>query len=246
MWPYEHPLAQINTLQKDTLYNLRQWADNTEVSELRTMEPKDIGDLVHLNEKHGQALRDAARMFPTVDVRFFLRPLSHDLLQISVTLTPQFQWNAKLSGTGEPFYVWIQDEEEGLTILQWRSILLRPTTTSPDIDFTITVSDTIPPSLTLLTASDRWLGSDDRRVISLEDLVMPSPPPEQTQLLDIGFRNISCFGDTSIESKYRAYINTLNSIQSQAFWACYHTQMNVLISAPVASGKSVLAEAAIW
>ena len=245
MWPYEHPLAQITTLHRDTLYNLRRWADDTEVSELRTMDARALGELVHMNERHGSALRDAALMFPTVEASFALRPLSHDLLRVSVHLKPSFEWNSKISGGGEPFYIWIQDEE-GINILQWRSVLVRPSTRSIDVDFVIPIGDTIPPSITITSVSDRWLGSDDSRIIPLDHLVMPSAPNDHTQLLDIPYLHISCFNDSALEQSYRGHVDTLNSIQSQVFWSAYHTQYNMLVSAPTASGKSFLGEVAIW
>lgn len=245
MWPYEHPLAQLTHLQKETLYNLRQWADETEIADLRAFEPKEIGDLIHLNEKHGQALRDAALTFPTVSVDYSLRPLSHDLLQISVRVEPQFTWSSKISGSGEPFYVWVQDEE-GVNILQWRSVLIRENSTTFDIDFTVPIGEAIPSSYTIISVSDRWLGSDDSRLVALESLVMPSPPIEHTSLLDISFLQISSLDDKALEQSYRPYISTLNSIQSHAFWSAYHTQNNMLVSAPVASGKSFIGEIALW
>ncbi len=235
----------MTTLHRDTIHNLRQWADNTEIAELREMDPKAVGDLVHTNERHGTALREAALMFPTIGISYALRPLSHDLLQISVQVKPLFTWNAKLSGSAEPFYLWIQDEE-GLSILQWRSILLRQTTTALDIDFVIPMRDSMSPSFSIISASDRWLGSDTQTHIPLDTLVMPQQPPDETPLLDIPYLHISCFDDTQLDKSYRAYIITLNSIQSRAFWTFYHTQNNVLISAPIASGKSLLGEAAIW
>jgi antiviral helicase SLH1 len=245
MWPYEHPLAQITTLHRDTLHNLRQWADDTEIAQLREMDPQVLGELVHMNEKHGLAIRDAALMFPTVDVEYALRPLSHDLLQISVCVRPQFQWNAKVSTSGEPFYVWIQDEE-GINILQWRSILLRQTTTKVDIDFLIPLTDIPPASYTIISASDRWLGSDHTRMVPLDDLVMPSPTTDVTPMLDIPYLHISALDDPQLETMYRPFIQTMNGIQSQAFWSVYHTQSNVLVSAPVASGKSFMGEVALW
>jgi antiviral helicase SLH1 len=245
MWPYEHPLAQISHLQKETLYNLRQWADDTEIADLRNSDAKDIGDLIHMNEKHGQAIRDAALSFPTVSVDYALRPLSHDLLEVCVHVQPQFVWNNKISGGSEPFYVWIQDEE-GINILQWRSVLLRPESTSFDIEFTIPIGDTIPGSYSIVSVSDRWLGSDNSQQVPLDSLIMPPQPENHTQLLDIPFLQISCFDDPALEQTYQPYISTLNSLQSHAFWSAYHTQKSLLLSAPVASGKSFIGEVAIW
>jgi len=245
LWPYEHPLAQITTLQRETLYNLRQWADDTEIVELRAMQPKELADMVHLNEKHGQAIKDAAESFPTVAVDYKLRPLSHDILQISVHVKAEFTWNSKISGSGEPFYVWVQDEE-GYNILQWRGVMLRSNSTTFDLDFTIPMGETVPNSYTIVSVSDRWLGSDDSRVVSLDSLVMPRQPDDHTPLLDIPYLGIKVLDDSALEQAYRPFISTLNGIQSQVFWSAYHTQNNLLLSAPAASGKSFIGEVAIW
>ena len=198
-----------------------------------------------MNEKHGNAIRDAALMFPTVSLDYALRPLSHDVLQINVTVKPTFAWNAKLSGTAEPFYIWVEDSDR-TNILSWRSILLRPSTTILELEFVITLDDTLPWAINVVAASDRWLGSDTVREIQLESLIMPDPTPQSTRLLDIPYLTISCFDDPHLQQSYSPFITTLNNIQSQAFWSIYHTNHNVLISAPVSSGKSVLGEIAVW
>lgn len=245
MWPYDHPLAQLPTLHKDTLHNLRQWADEVEIAVLRHMDTQELGEMIHMNERHGAAVREAAQSLPMVDLTHSLRPLTHDLLELRVRVEPLFKWNNRVSTSAEPFYIWVQDEDE-VHILQWRSILLRSSTTSIDIEFVLPLGDTPPPFFKLVSASDRWLGSEEEKVISLDGLVMPQPAPESTTILDIPYLHISCLNDTQLEQAYRAYITTLNSIQTQCFWTCYHSQSNVLISAPIAGGKSFLAEMAIW
>lgn len=243
MWPYEHPLQQM-TLQRDTLYNLRRWADDTEISDLRDMDVKSLGEMVHLNEHHGKALHAAAMSFPTVAVQNALRPLANDLLEINVTVAPNFVWSHRVSGTAEPFYVWVQDEE-GINILQWRNILLRPSTTTINVQFVIPwVADT-HHSLSLVTASDKWLGSDSQTHVDLSNLTMPAPFDDHTPLLDLPFLTLAALDDDELAQAYRP-VSMLNGLQSQAFWSVYHTQHNVLVSAPVASGKSLLGELALW
>ena len=75
---------------------------------------------------------------------------------------------------------------------------------------------------------------------------MPDLRPDNTPLLDVPYLQISCLQEADLERAYRKTISTLNFMQTQAFWTIYHTQMNVLVSAPVGSGKSFLGEMAIW
>ena len=245
MWPYDHPLQQVTTLQRDTLFNLRRHADDVEIPVLRDMEAKELGEMIHMNEAHGQAVKNAAQSLPMVEVSHALRPLSHDVLEVKVKITPTFKWNVKVSTSAEPFYVWIQ-EETGIDILQWRSVLLRQTTTSVELDFVLSFEEGLPSLLKIVSASDRWLGSGDEYLVPLEGIRMPQEAPVRTQLQDVPFLNIRCLDDPSLQEMYSRYITTLNNIQTQVFWSLYHTNMNVLVSAPVTSGKSFLGEMAIW
>ncbi|KAK8853378.1 hypothetical protein IAR55_004082 [Kwoniella newhampshirensis] len=245
-WVYDHGLAQLNVLQRDTLHKLTQYTtDDMTISDFRNMTPVEIGEFIHMNEKHGAAVLDAALIFPTIAMTYALRPISHDLLQITVKVEPQFKWNAKVSGGGEPFYIWVQDEE-GLKIYQWRSVRIQATTTMIELDFVLPFDNSLPDSISIVSISDRWLWSHEEIKISLNDLVMPPPPPPHTELLDIPFLRLSCFNDSQLEQAYSKGISMLNGIQSQAFWTLYNTAINAIVSAPVGSGKSLLGEAAIW
>ncbi|WWC64778.1 uncharacterized protein I303_107390 [Kwoniella dejecticola CBS 10117] len=245
-WVYDHGLAQLNVLQRDTLHKLNQYTtDDMTIADFRNMSATELGDFIHMNEKHGQAVLDAANMFPTVGMTYKLRPISYDLLQIQVKVNPEFKWNNKVSGGSEPFYVWAQDEE-GLNIYQWRSVRVQPTTSVIDLGFILPFNDTLPSSISIVSISDRWLWSHEQITIQLDDLVMPDHPAPHTELLDIPFLRLSAFNDPALESAYRGSMNTLNSIQSQAFWTTYNTSVDTLIAAPVGSGKSFLGEAAIW
>ncbi|EIW72173.1 hypothetical protein TREMEDRAFT_70643 [Tremella mesenterica DSM 1558] len=243
-WPFALVLNQFQ-LKDETLYHIIQYAEDVPVEDLRSMSAREIGDMIKLNEANGRAVLDAAWALPTVETSYSLRPLAHDLLKIQVIVRPNFRWNARLSATAEPFYVWIEDST-GLEMLQWRSIKLRPSTTSLELEFIIPFTDDLPESITIVSTSDRWFGSDSQVVVPLIDLVMPTPVDEPTPVLDVPFLQISCLDDYNLEHAYRSYMTTLTSIQTQAFWSFYHTQKNVFLSAPVGSGKSFLGEVAIW
>ncbi|WVQ84529.1 hypothetical protein IAT38_006683 [Cryptococcus sp. DSM 104549] len=245
-WVYDHGLAQLKVLQRETMHKLNQYTpDDMTISDFRHMTPAQLGEFIHLNERHGQAVLDAAMIFPTVALGYKLRPVSHDLLQITVTVTPQFRWNAKISGSSEPFYVWAQDEE-GLNIYQWRSVRILPSTTVVDIEFVLPFEDRPPESISIVSISDKWLWSYEQLHIPLNHLVMPPPAPPRTDMLSIPFLRLACLQDPELEKGYKKGVEMLNAIQSQAFWTMYNTSVNALVSAPVGSGKSLLGEIAVW
>ncbi|ODN73401.1 hypothetical protein L202_07927 [Cryptococcus amylolentus CBS 6039] len=245
-WVYDHGLAQLKVLQREVIHKLSQYTpDDMSIADFRHMSAHENGEFIHMNERHGKAVLDAAMMFPTVNLTHTLRPITHDLLQISVKVTPQFRWNAKISGSSEPFYVWVQDEQ-GLNIYQWRSVRLTPATSVIDIDFFLPFDDVPPDSISLVGVSDKWLWSYELAFIQLSGLTMPPPPTPPTEMLGLPFLKLSCFMDPALEQRYSRTIDTLNSIQSHAFWVLYNTCVNALVSAPVGSGKSLLGDAAIW
>ncbi|WVO18470.1 hypothetical protein L204_106187 [Cryptococcus depauperatus] len=247
-WVYDHGLAQLKILQRETLHKLTQYTpDNMTIDDFRDMSAQEIGEFIHMNEKHGQAVLDAAMFFPTISLSHKLKPITHDLLQVTVQVTPNFKWNSKISGNSEPFYVWVQDQE-GLDIYQWRNVRITPSSTFIDLDFFLPFDDTPPEYISIIGVSDKWLWSYESSYIPLTEIIMPPLPSRSTPVLSIPFIKTSCFNDPQLEQRYTMNlgIETLNTIQSQAFWIFYNTCVNALVSAPVGSGKSLLSEAAIW
>lgn len=245
MWGYEHPLAQFD-LSADVLFNLGRWADDLDIWELAAKSAAELGTLIHLNERHGGALQRAAKQFPTLSVSHRLRPLSHDLLKISLHIKRAFEWAAKIHGTAEPFWIWVEDEQ-GINILQLARIVLGPSTTHLSLDFIIPVPDRkLPVSVQIRAISDKWIGAEDDYTILFQDLSMPVQSHWHTPLLPLAFLPITALKYHRAEQAYGQRFQQFNSIQTQAFWSIYNTDRNVLIASPVSSGKSILGQLAIW
>jgi antiviral helicase SLH1 len=245
MWPFDHPLIQFN-LSRDVLYNLTRFADDVPVPDLVASNADDLGTLIHLNKMHGQALLNAARQFPEVGIRYELRPLASDLLEVGIDLERKWEWNEKMHGSSEPFWVWIEDAD-GINILQWVSVLLRPSTAALHLDFIIPVRANRPPFVSIKSCSDRWMGAENAIQVSFEHLVMPKPSDSHTPLLDLPFLSLASLQDDRLQASYRSEIGpSFNAIQTQAFWSAYHSQANLLVCAPGSAGKSIVGELAIW
>lgn len=246
LWPYEHPLRQMN-LKVDTLYALEKWADDLSISDLAGSEPVPLGILVHLNEAHGQAIIRAAQQFPTLEIRYVLRPIAVDVLRISLEVVPTFDWNQKLHTGSEPFWLWIENEI-GSDILQISRIVFHQNTTALQVDFSILVDDGNPPeSVTIRAISDRWGGSEESVRIPLDGLIMPLPPHDNTKIISLPFLNLHDI-DTceSFKKIFSPSIRVLNTLQTQAFWNVVCSRHNVLLCAPGGSGKSTLSHMCAW
>lgn len=245
LWPFDEPLRQFD-LKADIIYGLENSREEYSPAELASMTPVELGKLVRLNERHGQALRNAARQFPTVKMTSSLRPLGSNVLKIAVSVTRDFDWNTKVHDAGEPFWLWVEDHE-GIEILQFAHLLLRESTSSLDVDFVVSIpADIPPPSFTVRFVSDRWMGAEDELYVSLDGLVMPAPSHSHTPRLDLPFLPRSSLCLPVLEDLYSARLHDFNAIQTQVFWSLINTSMNVLVSAPVSSGKSLMGHLATW
>ncbi|PIL37268.1 hypothetical protein GSI_00961 [Ganoderma sinense ZZ0214-1] len=246
MWPYEHPLKQFEGLKADTLHNLERWADDYNISDLAEMSSEELGKLIHLNEKHGAAVRNAAKQFPTVRISYSLRPLGADVLKIAVKVERAYNWSSKIHGSVEPFWLWVEDHE-GTNILQLSHLIFRQTTTFVDVDFVISVpKDKPPPSVTIRYVSDRWIGAEEELPVSLEDLIMPTWSESHTVRLDIPFLPLSVLRNPALQEVFSHKVHGLNAIQSQVYWSIVQTRSHALFCAPTGCGKSIIGQLAIW
>ncbi|CEH19355.1 sec63-domain-containing protein [Ceraceosorus bombacis] len=247
MWPFEHPLAlEQSKLTPETVYNITRWADEVDVGTFAKMSAAEVGDLIHMNERQGGFVRQAARHFPTLTAKADLRPLTYDLLRISLEMEVDFEWSERLHGGMEPFIVWAEDES-ATEILQWQRISLRPQTTMVKISFVITLSENIPSGVNIRWISDRWLGAEGELWQSYDDLHMPARPPSSTALLELPLLSVrDALHSQVFESVYSYSFKAFNAIETQVFHSAMHTRSDLLLSAPSASGKSTLCEMAVW
>jgi antiviral helicase SLH1 len=249
LWPFDHPLdVNQSGLKPDLVYQLKRWAEDVEIKELANMDKDELATLCKVNARHAEVIRDAARHFPMLTTDYKLKPITHDLIAIQVTLTKDFEWKDSRTTPIEPFYIWIESED-GSEILQWKRIIFRPQTTELDVSFLVDALSTSSNGLWIRWASDKWLGSDDLIHVAFDHLIMPPVPKASTKLLDLPLLST----DQSLQvlsaaakTYYTQQVRTLNSLQTQAFHSIVHTQGNVLFCAPSRSGKTTMAHLAIW
>lgn len=109
---------------------------------------------------------------------------------------------------------------------------------------TIPLKEPLPPQYYVRIASDTWLGSATWTALSFKHLVLPEHHPPLTELLPLHPLPVSCLKNPQFESLYN--FTHFNPIQTQIFHCLYHTNNNVLLGAPTGSGKTIVAEIAIF
>lgn len=184
--------------------------------------------------------------FPKLELQAHVQPITRSLLRIELTITPDFQWDEKVHGGAEPFWILVEDVD-GEIILFHDQFLLRQRYADQDhfVTFTVPMLDPLPPNYFISVVSDRWLHSETRLPISFKHLILPEKFPPPTTLLDLQPLPISALHNKEFEAIYAASITNFNKIQTQVFQALYASNDNVFVGAPTGSGKTIAAEFAL-
>lgn len=175
-----------------------------------------------------------------------VQPITRSLLRIDLTIIPDFQWDEKIHGAAESFWIVVEDVD-GEIILFHDTFVLRQRYAQDEHNLTLTVPmfEPVPPNYYISLISDRWLHAETRLPISFKHLILPEKFPSPTALLDLQQLPLSALHNKDFEGIYSSTIQTFNKIQTQVFQALYTTDDNVFIGAPTGSGKTICAEFAL-
>lgn len=110
--------------------------------------------------------------------------------------------------------------------------------------FTIPIFEPLPAQYLIRAISDRWLGAECVCAISFKHLILPEKHPPNTDLLDLQPLPVGALKNLAYERLFK--FSHFNPVQTQVFHTLYHTDHNVLLGAPTGSGKTIVAEMAIF
>lgn len=183
MWASQTPLRQFKGIPADILMKVERkelpwerWYD---------LSSQDIGELVRF-PKIGKTLHRFIHQFPRLELGAHVQPITHTLLKIDLTITPDFQWDDKVHGLAEPFILIVEDADSEL-ILHHEEFILKASHAEDDslVSFTLPVADPIPPQYFVRMVSDKWLGCESTLPVSFRHLILPEKYPPPTELLDL-------------------------------------------------------------
>jgi len=245
MWDFEHPLKQHPVLKPDLVAKLEN--RNFTLDKLRELDGKEIGHLIH-HVNAGHNIKRAAEEIPLVELEASIQPITRTVLRVRLTIKPDFKWNDKVHGkTSEPFWVWVEDPANDHMYHNEYFLLTKKqviTKEAQELCFTIPIFEPLPTQYYVRAISDRWIGSESTCAISFKHLILPERHPPHTDLLDLQPLPIQALKEPNFEQLYS--FSHFNPIQTQLFHALYHSDKNVLLGAPTGSGKTIVAELAMF
>ncbi|CAD7928197.1 unnamed protein product [Amoebophrya sp. A120] len=247
MWSCQTPLRHFKdhnrNLQEDVLRKLEK--KDVPWDKYYDLSPTDLAELIRL-PKFGKMLHRLVHQFPKIDLVAYVQPKTRSCLMVELTLTPDFQWDPKIHGGGEIFWVIVEDVN-GEHVLHYEQFYLKMQEAELEhtITFTVPITEPKPPQYFLRLVSDRWLNAETLLAVSFRNLILPEKAPPHTELLDLQPLPVSALRYKDAADVFYSQMPTFNPLQTQTFTCLYSTNDNALICAPAASGKEVCMEFAI-
>jgi len=210
------------------------------------MQTGEIGNLVN-NKAMGYTVSKLLDNFPDISIEVEIAPLNRDVLRVKLWITPEFKWNDKIHGKSESYWIWVENSDT-LEIYHSEFFILtkKKLYDEHELNFTIPLSDPLPPQIYVRASSDRWLGVETVEAVSFQHLIRPDTESVYTELLNLQPLPITALKNPVLEELYGQRFRFFNPMQTQIFHTLYHTSENVLLGSPTGSGKTIACELAMW
>jgi pre-mRNA-splicing helicase BRR2 len=240
MWSVQSPLRQFKGIPPDVIKRVE--GKDFPWERFYDLEAHALGELVRF-PRMGRLLHKCVHQLPNLDLAGLVQPLTRNLLRVELTITPDFQFDTKIHGHVEAFWIIVEDVN-GEKILHHQYFLLKSKYKDEEhaVNFTIPISDPLPPQYFIRVISDRWLGSEVIHPISFRQILLPERSPNPTELLDLQPLPVTELANERYINYYSQSFDYFNAIQTQCFNTIFKRDDSVLVAAPTGSGKTVLAE----
>uniref|UniRef100_A0A8C7QRT5 U5 small nuclear ribonucleoprotein 200 kDa helicase n=1 Tax=Oncorhynchus mykiss TaxID=8022 RepID=A0A8C7QRT5_ONCMY len=238
MWQSMSPLRQFRKLPEEVIKKIEK--KNFPFERLYDLNHNEIG------ESAPNTIHKYVHQFPKLDLAVHLQPITRSTLKVELTITPDFQWDDKVHGSSEAFWILVEDVDSEV-ILHHEYFLLKAKYAQDEhlVTFFVPVFEPLPPQYFIRVSSDRWLSCETQLPVSFRHLILPEKYPPPTELLDLQPLPVTALRNAAFETLYQNKFPFFNPIQTQVFNAVYNSDDNVFVGAPTGSGKTICAEFAI-
>ncbi|ELU09831.1 hypothetical protein CAPTEDRAFT_222545 [Capitella teleta] len=243
MWQSMNPLRQFKRVPVEVVKKIEK--KNFPWERFYDLNHNEIGELVRA-PKMGKLIHKYVHHFPKLELSVNIQPITRSTLRVELSITPDFQWDEKLHGHSEAFWILVEDVDSEV-ILHHEYFLLKKKFCEDDhlVKFFVPVFEPLPPQYFIRVISDRWIASETQLPVSFRHLLLPEKYPPPTELLDLQPLPVSALRNPAFEALYQQKFPFFNPIQTQVFNAIYNSDDNVFVGAPTGSGKTICSEFAI-
>ncbi|WLF81011.1 hydrophobin [Lodderomyces elongisporus] len=243
LWSFEHPMCQFE-LSEPVLRNIR--GKNLSMESLRYMDSSELGDLVH-NHSMGSTLYKLVHKFPYIEIFSEIFPITTNVMRVHVELEPDFVWDEKYHGQAQYFWLTVEESDKFEILHVEKFILNKRSLKHPhEMDFMIPLSDPLPSQIIVKVVSEQWIGCETVHPVSFQHLIRPQNETMTTELLRLSPLPVTALHNAEIERIYSSRFKYFNPMQTMVFHTLYNTNESAFVGSPTGSGKTIVAELAIW
>ena len=244
MWQSMCPLRQFRKISGEVVKKIEK--KNFPFERFYDLGPSEIGELLRM-PKLGKTLHRYVHQFPKLDLLSHIQPVTRSTLSVELTITPDFQWDERVHGQSEAFWIFVEDVDSEI-VLHHEFFLLKQKFAEEEhtLKMFVPIFEPLPPQYFIRVVSDRWIGSETVLPVSFRHLILPEKNMPPTELLDLQPLPVTALRNELYESIFnKSQMQQFNPIQTQTFNNLYNSDDNMLIGAPPSSGKRTCAEIAI-
>nr|NVI75506.1 lethal (3) 72Ab [Cucujiformia] len=155
MWQSMSPLRQFRKMPEEIVRKIEK--KNFPWERLYDLGPNEIGELIRV-PKLGKMIHKYVHQFPKLELSTHIQPITRAVLKVELTITPDFQWDDKLHGQSEAFWILVEDVDSEV-ILHHEYFLLKSKYCQDEhsVKFFVPIFEPLPPQYFLRIVSDRWI-----------------------------------------------------------------------------------------
>ena len=171
MWQSMSPLRQFKNMPKELVNKLEK--KSLAWGLLYDLDPTEIGELIRA-PKLGKTVHKYIHQFPKLELSTHIQPITRSTLKVELTITPDFQWDEKIHGKAEAFWIFVEDVNSE-TILHHEYFLLKSIYAQDEhtVKFFVPVLEPLHPHYFIRVVSDRWITSETHLPVSFRHLILP-------------------------------------------------------------------------
>lgn len=133
----------------------------------------ELGELLK-NPKLGRTVHRLVHSLPRLEMDAQVRPLSRSLVEVELSLLPDFRYDNSIHRGGESFWIFVEDADSE-HLLHVELFFLKSSLTNDEhvIQFILPLTNPLPPQYFVRCVSDRWIVPDTVLPISYRSLILP-------------------------------------------------------------------------
>ena len=152
-------------------------------SRLHDLNVQELSELFRL-PKLATQLHNVIHQFPRLQLAAQILPLSHTLLRIELTITPDFEWNVHVHGSSLSFIILVEDvDQEQVLFIDHLTLTSRYADQAQHVSITIPLKET--PAVFVSVISTTYLHCETRIAIPMQKMLIPERDQPCTESGDV-------------------------------------------------------------